>query len=381
MERRDVTGQAVVAGVSAAAVGYASSVAVVIAGLTAAGATTDQVSSGLVALGVLTAVTSVALSARLRIPVAVVWSTPGCAVLVGVGLLDGGFGVAVGGLLVAAALVVVTGLVRPLTRLVARLPAALTSAVLAGVLLPFCLQPARAVADLPVQAGAIALVWLIAQRFATAWAAPAALLALVAVVVLGGDVPPVAGGVPALGVVTPALSVEAVLRIAVPVYLVTMAGQNLVGVAVLAAQGYRPPVGTLLVGTGAAAAVGAPFGAPTLNLAAITGALTAGPQAHPDPARRWPAAAAAGLTYLALAMVAPLTSAFVTGVDPRLVATAAGLALVPALAGAAAAAVRDDATRLPALLTLLVAGSGTSGAPAVGLIVGLAALALGRPAR
>ncbi len=123
--------------------------------------------------------------------------------------------------------------------------------------------------------------------------------------------------------------------VALPVYLVTMAGQNLVGLAVLQANGYAPSVRRLLVGTGAASVVGAPLGAPTVNLAAITGALTAGPGAHPDPARRWVAAVAAGGTYLLLALVAPLTAALVTQVDPRLVRTAAGLALIASFAGAA----------------------------------------------
>ncbi len=368
------TGQAVATGVSAAAIGYASSVAVVIAGLTAAGATPGQVSSALVGLGVLMALGSVALSARLRIPVAVVWSTPGLALLVTVGPLDGGFALTVGAFLVAAALIVLTGLIRPVTRLVGRLPLPLTAAVLAGVLLPFCLQPARGVVDLPLQAGAIAVVWLLASRVAPRWSAPAALLALVVVVLLAGDLPPLGGAPLGLELVSPRFSWDAVVRVAVPLYLVTMAGQNLVGLSVLKAEGYDPPTGTLLVGTGLASAAGAPFGAPTVNLAAITGALTAGPTAGPDPALRWPAAATGGLTYLALAAVAPLAAAVVTGVDPRLVGTAAGLALVGALAASASNALREDATRIPALLTLLVTASGIQGGPALGLLVGLVAL-------
>lgn len=370
------TGQAVAAGVSAAAIGYASSVAVVVAGLSTAGATPGQVSSALVGLGVLMALGSVVLSARLRIPVAVVWSTPGLALLATVGTLDGGFPVVVGAFLVAAGLVVLTGLVRPVTRLVARLPLPLTAAVLAGVLLPFCLQPARGVADLPLQAGAIAVVWLLASRLAPRWSAPAALLALVVVVLLAGDLPSLGGAPLGLELVSPRLTWDGVVRIAVPLYLVTMAGQNLVGLAVLKAEGYDPPTGTLLVGTGLASAVGAPFGAPTVNLAAITGALTAGPTAGPDPARRWPAAATGGLSYLVLAALAPLTAAVVTGVDPRLVGTAAGLALVGALAASATNALREDATRIPALLTLLVTASGIQGGPALGLLVGLVALRL-----
>lgn len=300
MERRrdDLSLQAVATGISAAALGYASSIAVVIAGLTAVGASPGQVSSALLALGLLMALSSMVLSAGLRLPIAVVWSTPGTALLVGVGRLDGGFATAVGAMLVTAGLLVLTGLLRPLTNVVGRLPIALTAAVLAGVLLPFCLQPARGVSELPLQAGAIAAAWLLTQRFAPRWSAPATLVALLVVVAVSGGLPAVDGALPSLELVSPGFTVAGVVRLAVPLYLVTMAGQNLVGLAVLRTEGYAPPTGRLLISTGAASAVAAPLAAPTLNLAAITGLLTAGPAAHPDPARRWVATAASGLTSL-----------------------------------------------------------------------------------
>ena len=376
--REDLSGQAIATGVAAGLLGYASSIAVVITGLQHAGASRSQITSGLVALGLFMAILGVALSARYRLPVSVVWSTPAVALLASQSRPHGGFPVVVGSLLLAAALIVVTGLVRPLTRLVSLLPAPLTSAVLAGVLLPFCLQPARGVHDLPLSAGAIAVVWLVLQRFAPRWSAPGALVALVVVVVARGDLPSLHLAAPTLHAVAPHLTATAVVQIALPVYLVTMAGQNLVGLAVLKAEGYDPPVGALLVGTGAAAAAGAAFGAPTANLAAITGALTAGPQAHPDPRRRWVATATCGLTHLVLAALAPVISAFVTGIDSRLVGTAAGLALVLALASAASNALRDEAMRIPAVLTLLVTASGITAAPAIGLAVGLIAAGLDR---
>lgn len=380
--RGDLSAQAVATGLSSTAIGYSGSVAVVVAGLSAAGATTGQVATGLAAACMLTGVGSVVASARWRLPVAVVWSTPGAAVLVAVGALDGGFAVTVGALLVTAVLVALTGAVRPLAAAVGRFPPALSAAVLAGVLLPFCARAVTGVAALPLTAGAIALVWLVALRLAPAWSAPAALAALV-VVVAGGAGSGLGGGsgaLPHLALVRPALSAEAVVRLVVPLYLVTMSAQNLVGLAVLSGQGYRPPVRALLGGTGALSAAGALVGGPTVSLAAITGALTAGPGAHPDPARRWVATAAAGAGYLVLAPLAGAAAALVTGVDPRLVGTAAGLALVGALSGAAAGAVREEATRVPAVLTLLVTASGITAAPAIGLAVGLlASLAVRRP--
>lgn len=372
------------AGVTAALLGYASSVAVVVAGLTAVGASARQVSSALLALGVVMAVTSAALSTTTRIPVSVVWSTPGLALLATTGPVDGGFPAVVGGLAVAGALIALTGLLRPLTRALQRLPPALTSAVLAGVLLPFCLAAVQALGPLPLQAGAICLAWLLALRRAPSYAAPVALLALV-VVVLAGDSPLPQGAplLPSFDLTAPALTTEALTAVALPVYLVTMAAQNLVGVAVLSANGYHPPVGKLLVSTGAASAAAAPLGMPTVNLAAITGALTAGPAAHPDPARRWSAGVAAGATYLALGLLAPLATGVIAGTDPRLVATAAGLGLFGPFTTSAANALGDDGLRVPAAVTLLVTASGLTAvglasAP-LGLLAGLVVLVVLRP--
>jgi benzoate membrane transport protein len=379
--RADLSAQAVATGVTAALLGYASSIAVVVAGLVAVGATRDQVASALLALGVVMAVASTALSLTTRIPVSVVWSTPGLALLAGVGPVDGGWPAVLGAFCLTGALIVLTGLFGPLTRLLQRLPPPLTSAVLAGVLLPFCLAPAAALAPLPLQAGAICLAWLLALRLAPSYAAPVALGALLVVVLLAGErLPAGSDGLPRLGLDVPVLTVEAVTAVALPLYLVTMGAQNLVGLAVLRANGYAIPVRRLLVGTGLATVAGAPFGSPPVNLAAITGALTAGPSAHPDPARRWVTGVSSGLTYLALGALSPVAAAVIAGTDPRLVATAAGLGLFGAFTASAAAALREDEHRAPAAVTLLVTASGVTlaglGSAPLGLAAGLLVLAV-----
>jgi benzoate membrane transport protein len=382
--RSAVSGQAVAAGVSAAVLGYASSVAVVVAGLTAVGAEPAEVASGLLAVGALMGVTSVVLSVRTRLPVSVVWTTPGVALLAVTGAVEGGFPAVVGGLALTGALIALTGLLAPITRALQRLPVPLTSGVLAGVLLPFCLAPVEALGVDPLRAAPILIAWLAAVRWAPSWAAPTALAALLVVVAVDGSLVLPRGGeaLPSLALVVPTLPWPAITQIALPVYLVTMAAQNLVGVAVLSAQGYRVPVGGLLVGTGAASVVGAPFGAPTLNLAAITGALTAGPAAHPDPARRWVAAVAAGLAYLVLGALSPVTAALVTGIEPQLVTAAAGLGLLGAFTASIALALRDEGTRLPAAVTVLVTASGLTvlgvGSAPLGLAAGGLLLAIER---
>lgn len=351
--RNDPSGQAVATGISSA-----------------------QITSGLLAMGLMMFALAVALSLSLRIPVSVVWSTPGVVLLAGVGPVDGGWPAVVGAFIVCGLLVIATGLVAPLNRLMLRLPAVLTSAVLAGVLLPFCLEPGRAVTSLPLQAGLIVLAWVITLRFKPAWASPVALAALVVVALALGSqtLPGISELGPQLRPVVPHFTWEAIIQIAIPMYIVTMAAQNLVGVAVLTTFGYRPPVGTLLVATGTGSVAVAPFGGPTVNLAAITGALTAGETAHPDPVRRWVAAAASGVTFLVLAALAPLTASIVTHTDPALVGTAAGLALLLTFASATQAALAPDETRIPAVITLVVTASGVSalgvGAAPWGLLAG-----------
>ena len=379
--RADLSAQAVLTGVTAALLGYASSIAVVVAGLVSAGASPSQVASALLALGVAMAVASTALSLSTRIPVSVVWSTPGLALLAGLGPVDGGWPAVLGAFLLTGALVVLTGLVRPLTRLLQRLPPPLTSAVLAGVLLPFCLAPASALAPLPVQAGLICVAWLLALRFAPSYAAPVALGALLLVVLLSGQplLPDGTAALPTLDLTVPVLTAEAVTVVALPLYLVTMGAQNLVGLAVLSANGFRPPARRLLVGTGIATVAGAPFRSPPVNLAAITGALTAGPAAHPDPARRWVTGVSSGLTYLALGALSPIAAGVIAETDPRLVATAAGLGLFGAFVAAATAALADERHRTPAGLTLLVTASGVTiaglGSAPLGLAAGLLGMA------
>jgi benzoate membrane transport protein len=384
--REDASGQALATGVSAALLGYASSVAVVVAGLTAVGASSVQVGSALLALGVGLCLASVLLSGATRVPVSVVWSTPALAVLTTTGPVEGGLPAVLGGFLLAAVLVVLTGLVPAVPRLLERLPRALSSAVLAGVLLPFCLAPATALEDAPVAAGVVCVVWLAALRLAPRYQAPAALAALVVVVAASGQIE-LAGGsslVPALELTVPRLTVEAVVAVALPFYVVTMAAQNLVGLSVLSAQGYRAPTGRVLVGTGVTSALLAPFGAPTACLAAMTGALTAGPAAHDDRSRRWVAPVASGGTYLVLGAVAPLAAVVITQADPALVAAAAGLGLLGALVGALTSSVADEAERVPAVVTLLVTASGVTllglaSAP-LGLAAGLLVRAVLRPA-
>jgi len=278
---------------------------------------------------------------------------------------------------------VVAGLWRPLGRWVAAIPTALASAMLAGVLLSVCLAPVRATVELPLEVGPVVAVWALLMRLARPFAVPGALAA--ALVVIALDPVDAAGPtelLPSLAFTLPALDPGALVSLGLPLFVVTMASQNIPGMGVLASFGYKPPLRPALVTTGAATVAAAPFGAHAINLAAITAALAAGPDAHPEPARRWIASAAGGAAYLVLGLTAGAATALVAVAPPLLIEAVAGLALFGALGGALSAAAADAERREAAIVTFVVSASSITAAgisaPFWGLVAGLAYLGLQR---
>lgn len=378
--------QPVSAGLLVGIVGYASTFALVLKALQAVGATQAQAASGLLAVLVVKGVLAVGLSLRLRMPISIAWSTPGAALLISTGTLEGGFPVAVGAFLLAAALIVAAGLWGSFGRAVAAIPVTLANAMLAGILFGICTAPVRAAAALPGLALPVILVWALALRLARPYAVPLAVLLTAILVVVATPLPPLAAAdlVPRPILVLPAFSLDAAVGIAVPLFIVTMASQNVPGLAVLHANGYRPPIGLLFVSTGLGSGLAALFGGHAVNLAAITAALCAGPEAHPDPARRYVAGITAGTTYVVLGLLAGLAAAFVAGSPPLLIESVAGLALLGSFAGALQAALAREDERLPATVTFVTAASGIAffgvGAAFWGLLAGGALLTLLRRA-
>jgi len=355
--------QPVLAGLVTALVGFTSSFAVVLAGLRAVGATPAQAASGLLALCVTQALGILWLTRRHRTPITLAWSTPGAALLVSTGAVAGGWPAAVGAFCLVGALVLLTALWPRLGELVAAIPAAVAQAMLAGVLLTLCLAPVRALVDLPLLVAPVVVVWLVLLRLSPRWAAPAALLvtlAIVTVTAAGSGALAWSDVVPRVELTAPALSWQAVVGLAVPLYVVTMASQNVPGVAVMASFGYRVPWREAMTVTGLATLAGAPAGGHAINLAAISAALAAGPEAHPDAARRWVAARTAGWVYLALAAASAGLASLVAAAPAGLVEAAAGLALVGALGGALAGAFAEPRGREAAVVTLLVAAAGVT---------------------
>jgi len=381
---RELSARAVLAGVLAAFVGFASSFAVIINGLTAVGATQQQAASGLMALSIAMGVCGILLSLRRRMPISVAWSTPGAALLATTGVVAGGFPAAVGAFLLTGVLIVLAGLFRPLGRWVAAIPAPLANAMLAGVLLNLCLAPVRAVAEAPALGLPVVVVWAVVARLQRVYAVPASVLVAVALIALTAhpDAAKLGSLWPALVPVWPVFTPAAVVGIAVPLFIVTMASQNIPGMAVLTVNGFRPPAAPLFRATGIASVLAAPFGSHAVNLAAITAAMCAGEDAHPNPARRYWAAATAGAVYVLFGLGAGAATGFLAASPPILIEAVAGLALLGAFGAAIMAAVADPASREAVVICFLVTGSGVtllgiSGA-FWGLVAGGAFLLLGR---
>ncbi len=369
-----------------AVVGFSSSFVVVVAGTTAVGATPAQASSGLLALCLAQALGMAWLSVRHRTPVTLAWSTPGAALLVSTGAVAGGWPAAVGAFLATGVLVVLTALVPGLGDLVGRIPPALARAMLAGVLLPLCLAPVTALTTSPVLVAPVVLTWLLLLRLTRRWAVPGSLAVALLVVVL--DARDVLSGlrlVPVVDLTAPAWSVGALLSVALPLYVVTMASQNVPGAAVLAANGYRTPWRESLAVTGLGSVLVAPAGGHAVNLAAITAALAAGPEAGADRGRRWWAGVSGAVTYVLLGLGAGALTAVVTAAADGVVQAAAGLALLGALAAALGEALADPAEREAAVVTFVVAASGVvllgTGAAFWALLAGLVLRAVLRAGR
>ena len=267
------------------------------------------------------------LSWRHRIPITLAWSTPGAALLATQGYVTGGWPAAIGAFMVTGALLVVTGLWGRLGKLVAAIPVSIAQAMLAGVLLPLCVAPFRALAVDPWLVAPVIVTWVVLMAFAKRWATPAAFgLALVLILVSVGRDGALTWAAPALSFTSPTLTFAAIVSIAVPLYVVTMASQNVPGAAVMASAGYTIPWRESLLITGAATMAGAPAGGHAVNLAAITAALPASPEADPDPARRWIASSATGWGYVVLAPAVAALTVLVAAAPPGLVEAVAGLA-------------------------------------------------------
>ena len=358
---KDLSLSAFVAGFVAVLVGFTSSVAIVFQAAQSFGATPAQITSWIWALGLGMGLCSLVPSLLLRKPVMVAWSTPGAAVLATAGAAGSfSMGEAVGAFMVCSLLVILVGATRGLERVADRIPMEIASALLAGVLARFGIQAfAAAQTALPLVLLMVG-AYLVARRMAARYAVVITLVVGILWVLMTGQMAwsmePVRLAMPVF--VAPQWSVSAIVSLAIPLFVVTMASQNLPGMAVIRASGYELPVSRLITMTGWASLVLAPFGAFALNFSAITAAICMGPEAHEDRLKRYTAAASCGAIYIVIGLFGALVTGLLTSFPKELVVAIAGIALLSTIGNGLASALRDERHREPALITFLVTLSG-----------------------
>ena len=343
----------------AAIVGFGGTLALIIAAAQALGATQAETASWVTAVCLAIAASSAWLSIRYKMPIIAAWSTPGLA-LIGAST---GFTMAeaVGAFIVTALALIATGLVRQLSVLVSRIPASVASGMLAGVLLSFVIAAAKTVGVDPVFVLPLVALFFLIRLFNPS-------LAVIAVLAIGVVFALVTGRSPqlptpelsTLTTVWPEFSMGAIIGIAIPLYLVTMASQNLPGFAVLRASGYEPPTSACLFVTGLFSLLTAPFGASTSNLAAISAALCTNPDAHPDHGKRWQTGPVYAAIYVVFAVFGASLVAIFAVLPVSLIALVAGLALTGPFINTMSLALKDEHERLAATITFAVTASGLS---------------------
>jgi benzoate membrane transport protein len=349
------------AGFVAVLVGFTSSVALVFEAARIAGASQTQIGSWIGSLCLAMGLCTVGLSLYFRKPVMIAWSTPGAALLatslVGVSMPD-----AIGAFLFSAALITLFGLTGWFEKLMSRLPLSLASAILAGVLAKFALDAVLATKTSAILVLTMFATYLVGKKWLPRYAVVLVLVAGVAVAATSGQLQwqAMRWSLTTPVWVAPEFKFSVLLSVGLPLFIVTMASQNLPGVATMRASGYDTPISPVITTTGIINLVLAPLGCYAINLAAITAAICMTPSAHPDKDRRYWAAVACGFFYLVIAIFGASVATLLSAFPRELVFAVAGIALLGTIANGLAVAMKEDATREAALVTFLVTLSGLS---------------------
>ncbi|NJO66068.1 MAG: benzoate/H(+) symporter BenE family transporter [Leptolyngbyaceae cyanobacterium RM1_405_57] len=375
-----------IAGFVTVLVGFTSSAVIVFQAAQALGASPAEIGSWMGALGLGMGLTCIVLSLRYRVPVVTAWSTPGAAMLIttaaGVPMEE-----AIGAFLISAVLITFCGFSGWFERAINRIPMSIAAGMLAGVLLRFGLDVFISMQTQFAMVFLMFCVYLIMRRLSPRYAVVAALLLGILIAGLQGllqiDALRLQLTEPILTL--PRFSLSALIGVALPLFVVTMASQNVPGVAVIRASGYTVPISPVIGWTGATTLVLAPFGAFALNLAAITAAICMGREAHEDPAKRYVAAIAAGVFYLIIGLFGGTVSSVFAAFPQELVLAIAGLALLGTIGNGLITALTQEKEREPALITFLVTASGVTllgvGSAFWGLVAGGLAIAISQMKR
>ena len=370
--------------VTTALVGFGSTLAVIIEAAKRLGATPAEASSWIASLCVGIALTSIYLCWRYRMPIVTAWSLAGAVLIIaapaGLRMSDG-----IGAFMFAAALMVLAGAVPAVGTAIARMPASIAGGMLAGLLLRFALGLFTAAQSAPGLVLPLLAVFLLARLLHPASAPLVVIAAAVPAALLEGYALPMpAPSLSTLVWVSPSFSASALIGLGIPLFLVTMATQQISGAAVLRTSGYTPPVSPVMIVTALTTLLLAPLGAYSVNLSSVTASICTGPDTHPDPGKRWLVGPVFGACYLVLGVAGASLAGALGALPQVLIATVAGAALLGPLTGALASALYRENERFAAVLAFAVTASGLTlvgiGAAFWGLLVGAGALWLDRRA-
>jgi benzoate membrane transport protein len=380
---RDLSLSAIVTGFVVVLVGYTSTGAVVFQAAQALGATQAQVNSWMWALGIGMGVATIIPSLRYRLPIVAAWSTPGAALIASSAATGAGsisMPEAIGAFLVSAILITLSGATGLFERLMNRIPMAIGSALLAGILLRFGIDTFAALKTAPLMIALMIAAFLLGRRLWPRYSVVGVLGAGIAVLLLQGklDLARVHFAWTTPEWVTPAFSWSAIISLGVPLFVVTMVSQNMPGIAVLRAAQNSAPVSPVISITGIVSFLLAPFGAFAINLAAITAAICNTPEAHAEPAKRYTAAVMAGVFYIVIGLFGAVVGTLFAAFPRELIVAVAGLALIGTIGNSLSAALAKEDEREAAMFTFLITASGISlfgiGAAFWGVVGGAVAL-------
>lgn len=395
---RDSTLSTWTAGLLAVVISFAGPMLLVAEAARAGDLTAAQTESWIWALAIASGTVCLVLSLTMRVPVVAAWSIPGSVLLIDA-LQVYSFSAAVGTYLVVGVVSGTLGMTSWFPRMLAAIPRPITSGLLAGILLPFCLDAVQAGVSLPLIAVTMLVTFMAGRRLFPRLAVPSTLLIGLLGVLLTDRL-----GEPTTGVAeihdviatptwtTPSFEVGALISLGLPLLLVTMVGQNLPGVALMRTLGYRFDARPALTSSGVASVAFAPFGAHAINLATVTGAVCAGPEAHPARRRRYVAGVSCGVWYLIFGTLTPLFLMLLAVVPTEVLTVMAGLALLGALLAALSDLLTSTSARQASgasveagLVALIITASGIDplglASPVWGALGGLVVHLISRPRR
>lgn len=383
---RDVSLSSITAGFIAVMVGFASSAVIVFQAATAAGASPDEIGSWMLCLGIGSGVATIGLSLYYRMPILGAWSTPGAALLA-TSITHQSLSQVIGAFIFSSLLLLFFGLTGLFARIIHHIPRSLASAMLAGIVFHFGLNAFIAMQDQFVLVSSMFIIYLVGKRFFSRYVILTVLIFGIVIAKAEGllHLADVNLSLSHLAFVRPQWDWAAVLSLGLPLFIVTMTSQNIPGVTVLNAAGYKPPLSPIMSTLGFCNVLIAPFGGFALSLAAITAGICLSPEAEPDPGKRYTAAVVSGFVYFVQGIFGATLVALFTAFPKELTFAIAGLSLLSTLTQSIQTAMANEHEREPAMICFLVAASGVSifglSAALWALLAGTIALLIYKPAR